>query len=203
MFHHELLARGSRVLTNGWIHSSSMTISVHLFIRSVIQKIAIMTIKWYKALNVICPKPSPHRPLNMPLLLTAGQSGSQERRLRQRRCTLPCHSKAPKCKSTRQQSLTASRGGSSFWLSHRKWDPSRPMHPATMSSHFQRSTRNTCQNSTTNHYESCHKHPSPWTSIRTHAREATIYCWGKVSEPVTYLNRIIGSLITLAVVDPP
>ena len=43
IFHHELLTQEGRVSANGWTHPSSMTIFVHLFIRSFIQKIASVT----------------------------------------------------------------------------------------------------------------------------------------------------------------
>ena len=43
MFYHKLLTREGRVLANGWTHPSSMTIFVHLFIRSVILKVTTMT----------------------------------------------------------------------------------------------------------------------------------------------------------------
>ena len=44
IFHHKLLTRGGRVLANGWTHPSSMTMFVvYLYIRSVIQKVTIVT----------------------------------------------------------------------------------------------------------------------------------------------------------------
>ena len=43
IFHLKLLTRESRVLANGWTPPSSMTIFVKLFIRSVIQKLTIVT----------------------------------------------------------------------------------------------------------------------------------------------------------------
>jgi hypothetical protein len=48
IFHHKLLTREGRVLANGWTHPSSITIFVHVFVRSVIQKVIIVT--W----NAIC-----------------------------------------------------------------------------------------------------------------------------------------------------
>ena len=49
IIHHDLLTREGSVLTNGWTHSSSMTVFVHLFMRSVIQKVPIVTFNtiWY------------------------------------------------------------------------------------------------------------------------------------------------------------
>ena len=44
IFHRKLLTREGRVLANGWTLPSSMTIFVHLFIESVIQKITIVTL---------------------------------------------------------------------------------------------------------------------------------------------------------------
>ena len=48
LFHHNLVTREGRVLANGWTHPSSMMVFVHLFIRTVIRKVTIVT------LNTIC-----------------------------------------------------------------------------------------------------------------------------------------------------
>ena len=44
IFHHELLTREGRVSTDGLTHPSSMTIFIKLFIRSVVQKVTIVTL---------------------------------------------------------------------------------------------------------------------------------------------------------------
>ena len=41
-FHHKLLTREGMGLAKGWTHPSSMTVFVHLFIRSVIWKVTIV-----------------------------------------------------------------------------------------------------------------------------------------------------------------
>ena len=43
VFHHKLSTREGKVLANGWTHPSSMNVSVQLFIRSVTQKVTIVT----------------------------------------------------------------------------------------------------------------------------------------------------------------
>ena len=48
---HDKISSQGRVLANGWSHPSSMTKCVHLFIRSVIQKVTIATI--YVRLSVV------------------------------------------------------------------------------------------------------------------------------------------------------
>ena len=53
IFHHKLLTREGRVLANGWTHPSSMTIFVHLFIRSVIRKVTTSDTKYHLTLNII------------------------------------------------------------------------------------------------------------------------------------------------------
>ena len=42
IFHHKLLTREGQVSANGWTHPPTMTILVHSFIRSVIQKVTIV-----------------------------------------------------------------------------------------------------------------------------------------------------------------
>ena len=51
--HHKLLPREGRVLTNGWTHPWSMTISFHLFIRIAIQKSYHSDKKYLMTLNII------------------------------------------------------------------------------------------------------------------------------------------------------
>ena len=53
IFCHKLLTREGRVLANGWTHSSSMTIFVHLFIRSVTQKVTIVNIEYHITRNIV------------------------------------------------------------------------------------------------------------------------------------------------------
>ena len=43
IFHHKLMRREGRVVTNGWTHPSSMIVYFHLFIISVIHKAIVMT----------------------------------------------------------------------------------------------------------------------------------------------------------------
>ena len=52
-FHNKLLTREGRVLGNGWTRLSSMTIFVHLFMRSVNRKVTILTLNTITLENVI------------------------------------------------------------------------------------------------------------------------------------------------------
>ena len=53
IFHHKLLTKDGRLWTNGWTRPSSMTIFVHLFLKSVNQKVTNSDIKYHVTLNLI------------------------------------------------------------------------------------------------------------------------------------------------------
>ena len=54
IFHHKLLTREGRVVTNGWTHPSSMTMYLFTYsLRRVIQKVTINDIKYHMTLNNI------------------------------------------------------------------------------------------------------------------------------------------------------
>ena len=67
IFHHKLLTREDRVLTNEWPHPPSTTLFDHIFIKSVIQKVTIVTLNTIWRLNVIFSVGSwPIMPQNLP-----------------------------------------------------------------------------------------------------------------------------------------
>ena len=55
IFHHKFLTRESRGLVNGWTHPLSTAIFVYLSIRSVIQKVTIVTFNtiWHQTLYLV------------------------------------------------------------------------------------------------------------------------------------------------------
>ena len=53
IFHRKLLTREGRVSANGWTHPSSMTLFVHSFIRSVVQKCYHSDIKYHMKPSII------------------------------------------------------------------------------------------------------------------------------------------------------